>query len=391
MRRHLILAATLGALALTLSGCIKEYDTKDAVDLIRENYGFKPRTQDDGVDFEDEEGYTDTLWTMVDAANDVTFHVLDDHYWGMESAANSLRTDYLDCLFLAKAPAVDGLTYEERTWNNVLTNVLVEGAFTNRAELAQLHEALCTLQAEVADLADGAVVEDTSYWLSYEHPLCDVDADHPITDGDIGGTLDDITADNLQELEEEYLLCAIAYQFEDALAEFSEEEITAAVAGNKDIRHIGRLSETPGGEVTWYPDLCTRPYSRDVTYGVLYEILRREGIAVEGTAWHYSFTGVDATYEISYDYYDDGYYYLRDGERVSMRSSFYNYFNMDEIAEMTGLSLVVTRNPEDYVDERVTENSDAAASEEPSTTESPVENAPTTEATPDDPFAPIDV
>ncbi len=96
--------------------------------------------------------------------------------------------------------------------------------------------------------------------------------------------------------------------------------------------------------------MCANRLSYGISFGNLYQVLVNEGIFVEGDEEHYSFYGADGNfYDISYDFINElqyrdktqiGYYYMKNGEIVPMKSYFYNHFNQREVETMTGLKLV---------------------------------------------------
>ena len=90
---------------------------------------------------------------------------------------------------------------------------------------------------------------------------------------------------------------------------------------------------------------------RNITFGSLYEIPKREGFDPKGNTWHYSFNGIIGDkYEISYDFNDytytygddhkeTGFYYIKSGEKVPMNYYDEYYFSEEKIEEITGLRL----------------------------------------------------
>lgn len=158
-----------------------------------------------------------------------------------------------------------------------------------------------------------------------------------------------VTEKDYEDAWKEYLLTCLDYRFEEQLAEFTDAEVQKALREFPCC--IGVLREG-ALDLEYYSDLCANKYYYGVSFGTLYEMLIREGIAVEGSNWHYSFVGIDGcTYEISYDfcdyiYTDDdwdrtGYYYLKDGVQMPMNVYFYNHFSESEILEMTGLTIEI--------------------------------------------------
>ena len=153
--------------------------------------------------------------------------------------------------------------------------------------------------------------------------------------------------------EEKYLLCALDYRFDDAIADFTDQEIKEIVSDSNNVERLGIVKD---GKTVMYEDLIANGVGYGVSFGSLYEVLKREGLDVSGTDQHYSFTGKDGhVYEISYDFNDletedykdndgkmiKGYYYIKDGEKTAMYAYKYNHFTANEIKEITGLEVVV--------------------------------------------------
>ena len=184
------------------------------------------------------------------------------------------------------------------------------------------------------------------------HPLRNV-TDYVIDDADIFGSTD--REKSWDEMLAEYITTILDYRYDTSLV--TEEQIDAALA-DYEMRvgiyrgdAVDRELYEPE-KIEYYDDIIANKYYYGISFGSLYEILRREGFDVSGDVWHYSFTGADGSvYEISYDFIDslytdydytprDGYYYLRDGEVQTMGAYFHNHFTVREIEELTGLKLV---------------------------------------------------
>ena len=71
---------------LSLGGCVKKYSRNDIKSYAKRITGRTNLTVSEDYQEiqEDEEGYLDHLWTLVDEDSKVTFHVLDDYYWALE-------------------------------------------------------------------------------------------------------------------------------------------------------------------------------------------------------------------------------------------------------------------------------------------------------------------
>lgn len=313
-------------------GCVKDYSKEDVANYVKKKYSIKSlKIVSEGIPQEGEDGYTDTLWTIYEEENDVTFHVLDNVTWGMETVTNYLLDDYEDQIFLKYAEENALLEYQV-SQENGLSYASISASFKNRQECKDLVDAL----KEVYEDLKGKGFEDLNirYRLKYENTLRYVISRYEVDDGDATGSLNHLDKKEYEEFEKNYLLCALDYRFEDALKEFSEEEIKDFIAREEDVYHICN------GDV-YYEDLVASRYAYGISFGTLYVILKKEGFDVSGDVNHYQFIGEDgSTYEIGYDFVEEEwYYYKKDGEIIKMDADFYNHFSCKKINEMTGLHL----------------------------------------------------
>ena len=76
-----------------LAGCTKNYFRSDIKEYIKKNIGIKDyKLVINPIAKEDNHGYTDYYWHVK--YKDIEFDVIDDHFWGMESATNYLEDDF---------------------------------------------------------------------------------------------------------------------------------------------------------------------------------------------------------------------------------------------------------------------------------------------------------
>ena len=337
-----------------LSGCMtEEYSRADVIKYVTENLGIKKfSVSKDYEEVTEEDGYTDKLWTVtVEEKDDLTFFVRDDFHWGMEWLVNTLVDDYryaaLVHLYEKYGKCEHLELYVEE---NVTTYARLVGSYDNLDEL----KALFAETKEFAKYVDECEYDiDFNIELHMENPLRDNEVS-PVDDGDYNARIsvdgsEDYEAD-YEEAVNKYLLTCITYRFEDKLSEFTEEEIKEDVEN-----YEYRVAVLKDGERVFYEDLCGKQYSSSVTNATLYEILVREGVEVTGDSRHYSFTGPDGSvYEISddfcdYVYYDNmnqgetrnGFYYIKNGEKVPRDYYYYNYFWKKDVLEMTGIEIYV--------------------------------------------------
>ncbi len=177
------------------------------------------------------------------------------------------------------------------------------------------------------------------------------EVEYEVDDGDEGGYVTSFDDEDRRDAEEQYLSTCIDYRFEEHLLDFTEKEIKDFVKQQED--QIGIAHENDGNYV-YYDDLLANKYSYGISFGTLFEILKREGFAVEGNSWRYSYTDEQGNkYDFSYDFvkknpedpeYKTWYYYLKNGETVWMDYRFYNHLRGKELEEITGLQISIHRD-----------------------------------------------
>ena len=359
------------ASALLLSGCVKKYTRSDIKAYARKITGHRELTVSETYKeiLEDEEGYLDHLWTVTDEESGITFHVLDDYYWALEAVENKLLDDYDSAVFLSllkdgKIPKGTRLSLKTEDFSGLADAELV-CSFQDMEGLEQCYHDLLTVRTalEQAGFPGLKVV----YCVQYSNPIRGA-VDYEIDEGDTTGEVGSVGEEDLAQMRRNYLACALDYRFEDALKEFSQEEIDALVHAQNTVR-IYRPSEngpgTEDGEETLsdapseeacFQGVIGSPKYAGISFGTLYELLRIEGRDPKGNAWHFSVTGADGSrLEFSYDFndlsgYNDakgklqkGYYYMLDDKKVRMSEYYDNHFAASEIAKLTGLRVAEFR------------------------------------------------
>lgn len=354
LKKFLSFAVAIAVVSTLFSGCVTEYDREDIVNEIRENIGVKNAVVSPAyTEFEGEDGYTDRIWTALIPDSGIKFHVIDDYHWGMESVTNYLKNDYDEAVLayietqLPKFEYIKTSTYKK----DGIFYGEITGKYENLQELKACHEELENIKKAFDDLGYDNL--QIAYQIEYIHPLRNV-TDYVIDDGDTFGNTKSI--DSFEDMKKEYITTVLDYRYED-LQSFSSEEIKSALDNYMYPVGIYKGDETDEklyeeSEITYYDDIIASKYAYGVSFGSLYEILKRENMNPQGDYWHYSFTGADGSiYEISYDFNDypfdvsysetkNGYYYIKDGEKIPMDFYFYNHFKASEIYNMTGLKLV---------------------------------------------------
>ena len=356
-RKHWVCLLLVGVL-LTLTACVTEYERSDIEKMLQDTYGLQEFTvAKEPVEWEDDKGYTDYYWkvTLQDGSG-LTFGVLDDHYWGMESTTNSLRTDYEDVMLLQFAKEYTGFQniQIQSQIQEGMQDTWLRGRYANRDQLQALFDELFAFQDYVTQR--GYQVEHSfPFVLEMDSPLRSImegegELSYTVTDGDYRGTLTGLEEKERGEATTQFIRACADYRFEVPLADFSSQEIGDALEGSSYRLGIYPSGEEEG-EPVLYEDLSASNYAYGVSFGSLYEVLCREGFSVEGDSGHYRFTGVGGdVYEVSYDFYGENpqepqapnyYYYTKNGEVVWMDHYFYNHFTLRQVREMTGLQLYI--------------------------------------------------
>ena len=351
-----VIFAALTAMLL-LGGCVRKYTRSSIGAYAKKISGRSSLSVSEGYleIQEDEEGYLDHLWTVRDKVSGVTFHVLDDYYWSMEKVENRLLNDYDSSVFLhlleqKKLPSEEGLSLK-KTEESGLVSAEVTCSFKDSEGLRDCYEKLLRLRqaAEEAGFPDLQV----TYTVRYKNPLRGA-VDYEVDEGDSTGMLGSLQEEDYERMRSNYLACALNYRFEDALAEFSQEEIDALVHAPETVRIYRTDGEQGIGE--YYEGVIGNPRYAGISFGTLYELLRMEGRAPKGSPWHYSVKAPDgSTLEFSYDFNDlsgfndkqgklqKGYYYMRDDRKVRMDAYYENHFEASEIEALTGLKVAEDR------------------------------------------------
>lgn len=177
-----------------ITGCTKEYTADDIKSYAKETLSIRRVTV--GIiphEYKDEDGYTDILWTVKDKKNNITFHVLDNTFYGVESVANMLLDDYDDSVFAAYADKLptDILSYEITESDQThLTNAEIVAEYTNKAELNACLSALQDVYTFYEEKGfDDLVI---GYTLRYQPPENNMDAEPDTEEKEYTGILSDI-------------------------------------------------------------------------------------------------------------------------------------------------------------------------------------------------------
>ena len=345
----LLTAASL----LFLSGCTTEYERSDIQKVAQSLVGGRRiEVSKDYQERQEEDSYTDRIWTVRVPETGLEFHIIDDYHWGAESVTNYLWDDYDEAvlgLIQSDLPGFSFLTVDAKEEAGIWTGRICAD-YQDPQQLRLCFEELNRFHQACDEL--GYPELSIFYQIAFQHPLRNR-TNYVVDDADAFGSTDNIG--DPEDTLRNHLLTLLDYRY-DAKDTFSPEQIASALEGYYYRVGIYTGAETDfslydPNQVRYYDDIIASRLGYGVSFGSLFEILSREGFAPQGNYWHYSFVGADgATYEISYDFCDypfyldegvtNGYYYLRNGEQVAMNYYFYNHFNRLELEQMTGLKIV---------------------------------------------------
>ncbi len=362
--------------ALVFSGCntVTKYDRSDIVKLVKEQTNsdnYKVSRKYTAVKGDD--GYTDRYWTVTEKKTGFVFHYVDDYSYGGEwsGKTNDLLCDYSSAVLdFVKDEwpefSIAHIDIEKESYG--VCSARLTADFKNKDDINKCYDDVIVMKNFLSGLSYENV--DIPIDFNYDFPLRK-NISHEIREGDFDSmTSEDITIDDIMK---QYVITVLDYRIDDeAIDSFTEEEIKKALKGYYYLAGVYRSGKD--NPVEYYDDIVAAQ-NGEIRYGTLFEIMKREGLNPEGSAWHYSFTGIDnSKYEISYEfndyefnYSDDeiyyGYYYLKDGEKVPMRNYAIDHFEVSEIEKMTGLQLkdniFAERTPNDRAEKSSASESDS--------------------------------
>lgn len=325
-----------------MSGCrMSHFDRSEIVEWAKENFD-RPVVSRQHTERPNEEGYTDLVWeAYLKKYPELKFEIVSHKYYAgesinfsIESTCRSVFGEYYFEQYCSENVG-DFAPSEEQS---LYGRYRVTAMFDDRNGMESLMAQAAEINAAMEELG---AYDCLDFEASYNDPLSPPDG----TDVAERFTAESIE-ENRDKLTVELALNAADHRVD--LDQFTAAELESIIAAE------GRpfvIIRSDGSEVS-YPDLILSRFGYGMSFGTLYEVLLREGFEPEGTPEAFSFTGTDGSiYEFSYRFSDqpyevdftdsgyiDGYYYLVDGERVSMQYYFYNHFRSPLLEEMTGMN-----------------------------------------------------
>lgn len=340
MKKNIYCLLMLVSLIL-ITGCTKNYDIKDIKKYVNENLKIRNiEVLNTYQEIIDEDGYTDKIWTVIDKENNITFHVIDDYFWGMESGTNRLLNDYDESVFVKlydKMDVKENIIYNHET-DNFYNEVDLLCKYKDKKGLIDCYNSLLYYKDYIESQNYNLAI---TYNITYDSVLKNI-GQHKRKTGDTFGQLNDLDKNELDEAMYNYLSTALIFQIENGIKEITEEDMKQILENEK--TNLIFIKKDDGSKKQ-YDDIIA--YYSYISFGTLYKILEKEGFNPVGNPWHYTVTNKNGdNFEFSYDFNDYvysygsiGYYYKRNSEKIRMGRYSYNYFNKREITEMFGIDI----------------------------------------------------
>ena len=303
----LLLAAALLA-ALLLTGCTTKYVKSDIEDYLRKKGITQFMVSDTYEEIVDDGGFTDKWWTVrtdyYRLPEPLTFHVIDDFYWGMEATTNRLRDDrhsaVMDALRKIHEPAAP-LAYPQDGYADFVYPVESRGDFEAAYACVEDFQAFLTNYPKLLDeefcvefrfAQDGPdrLLADQSYRVYFAGKTSRAAYLEKVEKS--GPDWED------QGLLERYLGRCLRYGLRGRIAEFSAEEIQTCI-GDLTLAQVRDTEENVLLPGIVYDDI----YDGTIAYGNLYELFQACGLSVQGS-WD-GFTAVCADGSVRSFSYDD--------------------------------------------------------------------------------------
>lgn len=358
---------------LLFTGCVKRYNRNYIESYLNDLYIFTDNSNSyeiskqcfkvEGID-----GYTDYVWKVSSDINgkNINFYVIDDYCSDAGRIVHDIRdTHYNHCVKYALSD-IDLLSFDlgNAYYNNYLerenksidkdvihelnagTGYRLKSSYNNYDEYIKRFDEITDIYTKISnsDWKDVSLCFD----IDYIHEYRDNVDDKPLTEADVFGRVSSF--DDIEKLKQEYkdrfIIMNIDYRFYDISDIFSSDEIRDAVS--KHYYRIGILDESDSDEYTLIDDLVGNQYGYGISFGTMYELLKKDGQNVAGDALHYTYYKDNGdVYEFSYAFNDSlfdnskyGYYYKLNNEVVNMNYYFNNHFTCKKVQEITGIPVV---------------------------------------------------
>lgn len=338
------------AQAVILQGCTTEYKKPDITAYL-EDSNIKAEVSDNYKSVDGGDGYTDRVWEAQDE-NGLNFHVIDDYHWGSETLTNNLKDDYEYQVLSSIKDELNTLGFSLASGENN-THASIEYRFQTDSDIDNAKESLAKLKQYIAQNFKQFDNSDVQFVLVYDSQY----------NSEFGLECSSIPY-KAKNFQEDFLT-------NSEVAELLKESREYAVAiGDYDSPILSGItidSIVDGSDNRLYDiqsenaeplNLLMNNYRRVVHFGTLYNLIKDTGKADElnlnGTFDHFTFVGINGkTYEVQYSYNDmdltsygekytfnetdHGYFYVVDGIPTPTEYYFADWFNIQQIEDMTGI------------------------------------------------------
>ena len=255
----------------------------------------------------DSDGCSNKMWTVVDNENNVTFHVNDDYYQSSQEfvgMVNNLRNDYKGSLFLKyyeNSTKKDNIIIERnKDVDDKYNDIIITCNAQNKKELDNCYNSLVYY--------NNLVSVGLYYRIYYKYQINDsIQIKERITEimGDINDKYDDIIFN--------FYYLGVSYQ-DHNIIDFMNDEDYVNLLNNNSVYKIVKIN-SDGSKKTYDKFVSAKNY-QDISFAILYIILKEEDMIISGDEYHYVVKGInDNVIEVSYEF-NDGTYYIKINDKI---------------------------------------------------------------------------
>lgn len=295
-KKAMVLAVLLAMLCLT--GCNSTPYSRTVIKQYIEEYW---ALQD--YDLAEEAKATDiskNTWEAYDKKEDLHFNVYDDYHINADIVITTSRNVWSDYEYQLIQKNLEEMP-EELTYTGDEGDSTFELHYSNLEELQKDCDALWSYYEF---LNEKNCKVNISYQLIYDYPK-PMMLDHELIDtaGTIGIDTQYQRAGYRSKEEiydaarKNYFYFAYFYRIEDMMKNATEEDIKNVYDSNQSYAVV-KVTEEGTEEV--YDDLFVVYPKYGISYGEFYELLKKEGVDVEGTPESFTFQGLDGEVHLSY-------------------------------------------------------------------------------------------
>ena len=314
MKKSVQIALLMTLVCFLCTGCVKRYDREGIEEYVKRTLGLSNFLVSENYGVTKSGDYSDLVWTVYDAHNNVVFNVMDVESWGMETPVNRLENNYLAKLLEKYAdtlPAYEDITVIPQC-EHTYDECCLEFEYTDLEDLRKKCDEVATYTNALNELFPNYTLWiDATYSGTPVKRYKGTYTEARMDGADYCTRYDntDITEDKVYErTKNKYFQFGYKYQFPEIMSVMTDEDkayvFNESQTGRIIILRSGSEDDLKNAEKEVIPDLVAHDCI-GIPIGNLYYLLQREGISVTGTAEDYTVRGVDgAEYHFSYDFVD---------------------------------------------------------------------------------------